>query len=53
MFDMLQVEQLSSGIDLLVATPGRVLSHLGAGTLELKGCSAIVLDEVDVLLGEK
>jgi len=48
-----QVSQLNDGLDLVVATPGRMLEHLQAKTLDLSCCKAIVLDEVDVLLGDQ
>ena len=47
----MQAEQLASGLDLVVATPGRLVEHLEAGNLNLSACKAVELDEVDVLLG--
>ncbi len=47
-----QRQQLAEGVDLLIATPGRLQEQLKAGHLSLEGCKALVLDEVDVLLGE-
>jgi ATP-dependent RNA helicase DDX18/HAS1 len=44
-----QVKLLEEGIDVLVATPGRVSTLLEEGSLSLEGCKSIVLDEVDVL----
>ncbi len=44
---------LSEGVDLLVATPGRLAEHLEAGNLSLAACRVLVMDEVDVLLGEQ
>ncbi|CEM01514.1 unnamed protein product [Vitrella brassicaformis CCMP3155] len=38
-----------SGVDILVATPGRLRSMLQMGKLNLHQLSALVLDEVDVL----
>lgn len=35
---------------ILVATPGRVVDHLGRGTLDLKGIGILVLDEADEML---
>lgn len=35
----------------MVATPGRLASLMGDGSLRLGACKALVLDEVDVLLG--
>jgi superfamily II DNA/RNA helicase len=42
---------LEEGVDVVVATPGRLLEHLRAHNLDLAKCQAVVLDEVDVLLG--
>ena len=36
----------------MVATPGRLAEHVATGSLRLTQCAAIVLDEVDVLLGD-
>ncbi|EFJ52361.1 hypothetical protein VOLCADRAFT_86719 [Volvox carteri f. nagariensis] len=44
---------LGEGVDLLVATPGRLQKHLQGGTLELTDCRMLVLDEVDVLMGDR
>lgn len=44
---------LAEGVDLLVATPGRLAEHLEAGNLSLAACRVLVMDEVDVLLGEQ
>jgi ATP-dependent RNA helicase DeaD len=35
---------------ILVATPGRVVDHLGRGTLDLSGMAMLVLDEADEML---
>lgn len=37
---------------MVVATPGRLGEHIKAGNLRLDQCRAVVLDEVDVLLGD-
>ena len=37
----------------MIGTPGRVLSHVQAGTLDLSACHTVVIDEVDVLLGSQ
>ena len=47
-----QKEALDEGVDLVVATPGRLAEHIKAGTLKLARCQAVVLDEADVLLGD-
>ncbi|GLI63965.1 hypothetical protein VaNZ11_007133, partial [Volvox africanus] len=46
-----QKELLSEGVDLLVATPGRLQQHLERGSLELTDCRMLVMDEADVLMG--
>jgi ATP-dependent RNA helicase RhlE len=45
-----QREQLQAGVDVLVATPGRLLDFLGDGTADLKDIQFLVLDEVDRML---
>ena len=38
------------GADVLIATPGRLLSHIKVGNLDLSRCSFFVLDEADRML---
>ncbi len=45
-----QVAALATGIDVLVATPGRLLDLLAQGCLRLDGVSVFVLDEADRML---
>ncbi len=45
-----QIDKLKSGADVIVGTPGRVLDHLGRGTLILTGLQTAVLDEADRML---
>jgi ATP-dependent RNA helicase RhlE len=45
-----QVDRLKRGIDILVATPGRLLDHQGQGTLDLSQVQIFVLDEADRML---
>ena len=45
-----QIEKLRSGVDILVATPGRLLDHAGQGTLDLGQVQILVLDEADRML---
>jgi ATP-dependent RNA helicase RhlE len=45
-----QIQALSRGIDILVATPGRLLDHLAERNLTLEGCEILVLDEADQML---
>jgi ATP-dependent RNA helicase RhlE len=45
-----QVDKLRKGVDILVATPGRLLDHHGQGTLDLRNVEIFVLDEADRML---
>lgn len=45
-----QVKALGRGLDILVATPGRLLDHLQQGTCKLDGTEIVVLDEADHML---
>jgi len=45
-----QREDLKSGVDILVATPGRLLDLLEQRTMSLKEIKILVLDEVDRML---
>ena len=42
-----QLNKLRSGVDVIVATPGRLLDHLGRHTVDLRHVEIFVLDEVD------
>ncbi len=45
-----QVDALARGIDILVATPGRLLDLMGQGHVRLQKLSIFVLDEADRML---
>ncbi len=45
-----QVDLLARGLDVLVATPGRLLDHMGSGKLNLAATEVLVLDEADHML---
>jgi len=45
-----QLRALAEGVDVIVATPGRVLDHLQTRALDLSGIQALVLDEADRML---
>ncbi len=45
-----QVEMLRAGVDILVATPGRLNDLIGQGYIRLDGLSVFVLDEADRML---
>ena len=45
-----QIEQLRRGVDILVATPGRLLDHANQRTVDLSKVEILVLDEADRML---
>jgi ATP-dependent RNA helicase RhlE len=45
-----QIQQLRRGVDILVATPGRLLDHVQQGTVDLSTVEMLVLDEADRML---
>jgi ATP-dependent RNA helicase RhlE len=45
-----QVAQLKQGVDILTATPGRLLDLIGQGIIHLDGIRHFVLDEADRML---
>lgn len=45
-----QIEALRRGVDVLVATPGRLLDHAGQKTIDLSHVEILVLDEADRML---
>ena len=45
-----QIAALKKRVDILVATPGRLLDHVGQRTLDLSGIEILVLDEADRML---
>ena len=42
-----QINRLKRGVDILVACPGRLLDHIGRGTVHLSRLEVLVLDEAD------
>jgi ATP-dependent RNA helicase RhlE len=45
-----QIKALKGRVDILVATPGRLLDHVGQRTVDLSGIEILVLDEADRML---
>ena len=45
-----QTAKLDRGVDVLIATPGRLLDHFGRGRVMLMGVEILVIDEADRML---
>jgi ATP-dependent RNA helicase RhlE len=45
-----QIDALRHGVDIVVATPGRLLDHVGQKTVDLSKIEVLVLDEADRML---
>ncbi|HEX7798996.1 MAG TPA: DEAD/DEAH box helicase [Asticcacaulis sp.] len=45
-----QYKALAKGLDILVATPGRLIDHIEQKTIDLRGVGFFVLDEADQML---
>lgn len=46
----IQLDALERGVEIVVATPGRLIDHLKRGSIELQDITHIVLDEADTML---
>ncbi len=45
-----QLDQLRRGVDILVATPGRLIDHMERGSAKLDAVEVLVMDEADRML---
>jgi len=45
-----QIKALEKGVDVLIATPGRLMDLFGRGKILLTGCELLVIDEADRML---
>ena len=45
-----QIAKLRKGVDVVIATPGRLLDHLQQATIDLSAIECLVLDEADRML---
>ena len=45
-----QIRALRSGVQIIVGTPGRLLDHLGRGTIDLSDVETLIFDEADEML---
>ena len=45
-----QINALRRGVDIVIATPGRLIDHMQQRTLDLSGIETLVLDEADRML---
>lgn len=45
-----QISALRQGVDIVIATPGRLLDHISQGTVDLRHVEMLILDEADRML---
>ena len=45
-----QIRMMASGVDILVATPGRLLDHISTGAIRLESTTTVILDEADQMM---
>ena len=45
-----QLRKINNGIDILIATPGRLIDHLNNNAIDLSSVQTLILDEADTML---
>jgi len=45
-----QIKALAKGVDIVIATPGRLQDHMNSGVIQLDSTTCVVLDEADQML---
>ena len=45
-----QIRTLAKGVDIIVATPGRLMDHMNSGALRLDQTTTVILDEADQMM---
>jgi ATP-dependent RNA helicase RhlE len=45
-----QITKIKRGVDVLIATPGRLIDHIQRGTVDLRHVDTLILDEADRML---
>ena len=45
-----QIKALAKGVDIVIATPGRLEDHMGTGAIRLDQVATVILDEADQML---
>ena len=45
-----QITKLKRGVDVLIATPGRLMDHMERGTIDMRHIDTLILDEADRML---
>ncbi|WP_428023798.1 DEAD/DEAH box helicase [Arcobacter sp.] len=45
-----QIRKINAGVDVLVATPGRLIDHINTKSVDLSSINNLVLDEADTML---
>jgi len=47
-----QIKQIKSGVEIVVACPGRLLDHINSGTINLAHIEVLILDEADQMFDQ-